>query len=386
MQSRLPPNDPVRPRDQDRFLTRHPLPLNAGFRDSQRDALTAGDDAHSRAAQQVDVCDSYPPPSSVRKILSTLLLLAAPHLIAEMTAQTASTPANGRTILVHAHRGGRAYRTENTLVSFRYGLGVGADVLELDLAVTRDNILVVSHSRFLSQPEGTDPASLAGRTERICDGPPLPRGTTIRSLTLAQIKQYDCGTHILPNFPHQVAVPHTPVPTFDEVLDLAHGNTVEFNVETKSFPSHPELTPTPDVFARMIDDAVRRHGLQARVILQSFDFRTLAAMRKLDPQIRLSALFEDPRADAIMGLTDRDKSFAHIEEVTGAEILSPEESLVTPEAVAQAHEHGIQVAPWTVNTPEGWQKMADAHVDAIITDDPAGLLAWLRAQNPPLHR
>ena len=308
----------------------------------------------------------------MRNALVSLILLAA-------------MPLPAQTILVHAHRGGRAYRTENTLASFRYGIEVGADVLELDLAVTKDSVLVVSHSPFLTQPTPHDPASLAGHNERTCDGPPLPPGTAIHSLTLAQIKQYDCGTHTLANFPHQVAVPHTPIPTFDEVLDLAPQGTFGFNVETKSFPSHPELTPTPEVFARMIDDAVRRHHLQSRVILQSFDFRTLAAMRKIDPEIRLSALFEEPQADALMGLTDHDKTFAHIAAITGAEILSPEQSLVTPENVAEAHKHGIQVAPWTVNTPEGWQKMADAHVDAIITDDPAALLAWLRAHKPPLH-
>jgi glycerophosphoryl diester phosphodiesterase len=327
----------------------------------------------------------------MRTFLPTLVLMAATSLTALTSAQTAtqaaapSTSASPRTILVHAHRGGRAYRPENTLASFHYGIEAGADVLELDLAVTKDDVLVVSHSPFLTQPAGHDAVSLAGRNERQCDGPPLPPGTVIHSLTLAQIKQYDCGAHTLANFPHQVAVPHTPIPTFDEVLDLAPLGTFQFNVETKSFPSHPELTPTPEVFAQMIDDAVRRHHLQARVILQSFDFRTLKAMRKIDPDIRLSALFEPAGADALMGIADHDKSFAHIEEVTGAEILSPEQSLVTPEAVAYAHQHGVQVAPWTVNTPEGWQKMADAQVDAIITDDPAGLLAWLRAHNPPLH-
>ena len=316
----------------------------------------------------------------MRKLLSTLSLMAVSPL-SSPTAQPAS-----RTILVHAHRGGRALRSENTLPAFLYAIEVGADVLELDLAVTKDNILVVSHSPYLTQPESTDPhlqAALA--TERRCDGPPLPPGTLIHSLTLTQLRQYDCGAHTLANFPHQVAVPHTPIPTFDEVLGLAPQGTFQFNVETKSFPAHPTFTPTPEVFAAMIDAAVRRHNLQSRVILQSFDFRTLEAMRKFDSGIRLSALFEDPRADALMGLSDHDKSFTHVAEITGAEILSPDQSLVTPEAVAEAHKRGLQVAPWTINTPKGWQQMADAHVDAIITDDPAACLTWLRAQTPPLH-
>ncbi len=324
-----------------------------------------------------------PPRRSDAALPATLAVMAPIPLAASAAPQEPASP--GRTILVHAHRGGRAYRTENTLRSFHYGIEVGADVLELDLAVTRDDVLVVSHSPFLTQPVGDDPIALATRNERVCDGPPLPPGTLIRALTLAQIKQYDCGTHTLPNFPYQLAIPQTPIPTFDEVLDLAPLGTFHFNVETKCFPSYPEATPTPEAFVRLIAEAVSRRNLQSRFILQSFDFRTLTAMRRLDPQIRLSALFEDPQADAIMGLTDHNKNFTHIAEVTGADILSPEQSLVTPEAVAEAHSHRLKVAPWTVNTPEGWQRMADANVDAIITDDPAGLLTWLRTQEPPLH-
>jgi glycerophosphoryl diester phosphodiesterase len=301
----------------------------------------------------------------------------------------AAVPAMSQTILVHAHRGGRAYRPENTLASFNYGIDVGADVLELDLAVTKDNVLVVSHSPYLTQPASDDPRIVAAEeNERHCDGPAVPPGTYIHSLTLAQLKQYDCGVHTLPAFPHQVAVPHTTIPTFDEVLDLAPRGHFEFNVETKIFPNHPELTPAPEVFVAMIDDAVKRHNLQSRVILQSFDFRTLRAMKVLDPKIRLSALFGQAKYDGMMGLTDTDKSFAHIAEVAGlrrGDFFSPDASLATPAEVKVAHAAGMQVAPYTVNTPEGWKKLADAHVDAIITDDPAGLLAWLRAQTPPLH-
>ena len=111
-------------------------------------------------------------------------------------------------------------------------------------------------------------------------------GTLIHSLTLDEVRQYDCGMHTLPAFPHQVAVPHTPIPTFDEVLDLApRGNICyffKFNVETKIFPNHPEITPSPEEFVAMIDKAVKKRHLESRVILQSFDFRTLHAMRALD--------------------------------------------------------------------------------------------------------
>jgi glycerophosphoryl diester phosphodiesterase len=327
------------------------------------------------------------------------MLKAALSLLLAMALATPSQmpPGTAHPILVHAHRGGRAYRPENTLPAFRYAISVGADVLELDLAVTKDNVLVVSHSPYLTQPApesiSSDPAmaaviAAALANERHCDGPALPPGTYIHSLTLAQIRQYDCGAHRLPEFPTQIAVPHTTIPTFDEVLDLAPGGAFQFNVETKMFPNKPEITPTPEAFVAMIDEAVKRHHLQSRVILQSFDFRTLRAMRALDPSIRLSALFGQSKYDRMMGITDADKTFAHIAEAAQlhkGDFFSPDASLAVADEVQWAHAHGYQVAPYTVNTAVGWKQMAAAHVDAIITDDPDGLLKWLRTQHPPMH-
>jgi glycerophosphoryl diester phosphodiesterase len=295
-------------------------------------------------------------------------------------------PVSAQTILVHAHRGGRASRPENTLPAFEFAIEHKVDALELDLAVTKDNVLVVSHSPYLTQVEAKDAfMKTVLANERHCTGPELPPGTLIHSLTLAELKQYDCGATTLAAFPNQIAVPHTTIPTFEEVLDLAPQGNFDFNVETKIFINHPEITPSPEVFVQMIDEAVRRHHLESRVILQSFDFRTLRAMKELDPKIRLSALFGQAKYDTFMGITDSDKSFVHIAKISGAGILSPDESLVTPAEVAAAHGSGLQVIPYTVNTKDGWNKMADAHVDAVITDDPAGLLDWLRAQTPPLH-
>ena len=314
----------------------------------------------------------------MRKYLFGLLLVAA----LPVGAQTSE-------ILVHAHRGGRAARPENTIPAFQYAAGLKVDALELDLAVTKDNVLVVSHSPYLTQPYFDDPrinALLAN--ERRCDGPALPPGTTIHQVTLAELRKYDCGSHTLAAFPKQVAVPHTGIPTFDEVLALAPLGTFDFNVETKILPSHPENTPSPKVFVKMIDEAVRKHHLQSRVILQSFDFRTLHAMKAIDPEIRLSALFGQAKYDKLMGITDPDKSFTHIAEAAGlrrGDYLSPDESLATPESVEEAHKAGYKVVPYTSNDAAGWKKLADAHVDAIITDDPAGLLEWLRAQQPALH-
>lgn len=254
-------------------------------------------------------------------------------------------------VLVHGHRGARAMRPENTIPAFKYAIAAGVDALELDMAVTKDNVLVVSHDPLLN------PA--------ICQGP--RPGIAIRQLTLAELREYDCGGQKNPNFPKQVAIPGTRMPTLDEVFDLAGDGNFDFNIETKSFPDKPQYTPPPDEFGRLVLEAIRRHRLESRIILQSFDFRTLQAMKKLDPNIRRSALYEG---------TDRD--FVKIAGEADATIISPYYKLVTPENVRAAHQAGLQVVPWTVNAPEDWKTLVNAGVDAIISDDPAALISWLQ--------
>jgi glycerophosphoryl diester phosphodiesterase len=257
-------------------------------------------------------------------------------------------------ILVHGHRGARARFPENTLPAFDYAIAQGVDALELDMAVTKDNVLVVSHDPVLHPP--------------VCSGP-QPRAV-IHELTLAEVREWDCGAVRNPAFPTQQTVPGTRMPTLDEVFDLAGRGSFAFNIETKSFPEHPEYTPPPEEFAKLVLAKIRAHKLEKRIILQSFDWRTLVAMRKLAPEIRLSAL------------TDKDtRDFAAIaKEAANAEIVSPAASLVTPEKVAAAHAAGIQVVPWTANTKPEWDRLIAAKVDAIISDDPAALIAYLRTK------
>ena len=256
-------------------------------------------------------------------------------------------------ILVHGHRGARAVRPENTIPAFEYAIAAGADVLETDMAVTRDNVLVLSHEPLIQQP--------------MCTGP--GDKVMIHELTLAELRQWDCGAMKNPRFPKQEAVPGTRMPKLSDLFDLASRGSFEFNIETKIFGNHPEYTPSPEEFVRLVLEQIRKYKLESRVILQSFDFRTLVAMHAIAPEIRLSALIEDKR------------DFVEVGRVSKAAIISPEYHLVTKEKVAVAHAAGLQVVPWTANTPADWQKLVDAGVDAIISDDPAGLIAFLKSRN-----
>ena len=276
-----------------------------------------------------------------------------------------------QSIVVHGHRGARAMRPENTLAAFRYAMDIGVDALEMDLAVTKDNVLVVSHHPAIATGKPSYPG------ERICTGP--HDGLPIRMQTIAEIKQYDCGSHTLQEFPKQVAVPGEKIPTFDEVLELASPTKVDLNVETKSFPNRPELTPSPEEFVKLILDAARKRHMESRIILQSFDFRTLHAMKRLAPSIRRAALFGPPQFDATMGLNDADKGFVSIGKKSAATILSPAYQLVTAAEVTAAHGVGLPVIAWTANDPAEWKRLVDAKVDGIISDDPKLLIDWLKA-------
>lgn len=283
------------------------------------------------------------------------LLTALPLMVLPLTAQDAKPPA--RRILVEGHRGARWVLPENTIPAMHHAMEMGADVLEMDLSVTKDNVLVLSHDAVMN------PA--------ICKGPD-GMSRVIRELSLAELKQYDCGWAPNPGFPAQQALPGTRMPTLEEVFqEFAAIEGLDFNVETKIDPRKPELTPSPEEFSRLLVDLVRKHKMEKRVIVQSFDFRTLHAVKKLAPELRRSAL---------LGMGE--ESFVETAKRAGdAPIVSPHFRLVTPAKVKEAQAAGLKVVPWTANTPAEWQPLIDAGVDSIITDNPQGLILYLEERN-----
>jgi glycerophosphoryl diester phosphodiesterase len=254
--------------------------------------------------------------------------------------------------LVHGHRGARARLPENTLPAFEYAIHIGVDVLELDMAVTKDNVLVVSHDPLLEKP--------------LCSGP--RDKVPIHELTYKEVLEWDCGAMKNPRFPDQRPVPGTRMPALDQVFALASKGSFDYNIETKIYPDQPQFTPDPETFVKLVLEQIRKHRLEKRIILQSFDYRTLRAMKKLAPEIRLSALMED---------TEK-RDFVTVAREAQAGIVSPNLALVTPEKTAAAHKAGLQVVPWTANKPAEWEALVKSKVDAIISDDPESLIEWLK--------
>lgn len=272
-------------------------------------------------------------------------------------------------IQVHGHRGARARLPENTLPAFEYALNLGVDYLELDLAVTRDGVLVVSHDPHINPILCVD-----------ANGKKFPEGKEplIHDLTLQQVQSYDCGSIQNPRFPKQETKKGTSIPTLEQVFEtvkkstLAHAKKVRFNIETKIFPDHPEYTVGPLEFAKKVIALLKKHGMLDRSVLQSFDYRTLIAAKKLEPRLKISALTETAQEDLEKTARDLKPDF-----------ISPLWTLINAEKVSKLHALGVKLAPWTANEPSEWNQLIAWKVDAIITDDPEGLIDYLKMNRQP---
>jgi glycerophosphoryl diester phosphodiesterase len=297
---------------------------------------------------------------------------------------------------LQGHRGARGLAPENTLEAFRTALAIGVSTLELDLAMTRDGVLVVSHDSVLNpdHTRGPDGKFLAAA------------GPAIRSLTLDEVKRYDVGrlkpgTSYAARFPQQQGMDGVRIPALSEVFDLvrqAKADHVRFNIETKLTPTSGADTPDPDSFAAALATAVREAGLARRVSLQSFDWRTLVAMRRIAPQIeRVCLTVEDGTEDTIrrgrpgaspwtagLDIDDVGGSVPRLVAAADCAVWSPYFGNVTAEAMAEANSLGLRVIPWTVNEQPDMERMIKLGVAGIITDYPDRLRAVMAAKEMPL--
>ena len=280
---------------------------------------------------------------------------------------------------LEAHRGGRALRPENTLPSFANALSMGVDTLELDMGVTKDGVIVVSHERGLNP-------DLARGT----DGKYISAGVPYVRLTLAEVKKYDVGqirpgSDYAARFPDQLAIPGTRIPTLAEVLDLVRRSGdrhVRLNIETKIDPTHPEESRDPQSFVIAVLDLLRREHFTDRVMIESFDWRTLLLVQKQAPEIPTVYLTQLQQPEENIYLDKSSPWTAGFDPVkyggsvpravkaAGGKIWSPLYEDVTPSSIAEAHSLGLPVIVWTVNDAKDMSRLIDMGVDGIISDRP----------------
>ncbi len=271
-----------------------------------------------------------------------------------------------KTIDIQGHRGCRGLEPENTLPAFKKALELGVNTLELDLAVTKDSQLIVSHEPWFNYHVTLDPS-----------GNPIDAKDSMTynmyKMTYAEIQQFDCGSLGNPLFPEQQKIKATK-PLLTQVIDLCetynkeHGTHVGYNIEIKSLPEGDNVFhPEPKAFCELVVNTIDSLIPKDRLVIQSFDFRELEYMHEHYPAYKLSALVE---ADSVS--TNLKKlSFT-------PDIYSPYFILLNKEQVDELHNDNIKVMPWTVNDTTDIRQMADIGVDGIISDYPNRLIGLLR--------
>ncbi len=309
---------------------------------------------------------------------------------------------------LEAHRGGRDARPENSLSAFAYALAVGVTTLEMDMQITSDGVIVVRHNRIIPWYE----AKNSWGKFLVSDEQP-----DIETRTYDELKAYDLGG-ISPNAPFgywdshgvsQKQIQGTQITSLEEVFQLVRdwGNdSVFFNIETKSnpYPDHKQAV-SPQAWVSKFYELVKKYGLTDRVMLQSFDWRTLVEMKKLDPSIPTVALtanqpswnMEGDEGDyqwkgraepspwmAGLDIDDFAGDIVKAADAIGADVISPYESEVTPSVVTEAHQLGMRVVPYTVNDPIRMKELILMQVDGIITDRPATLRAICQEMGIPV--
>jgi glycerophosphoryl diester phosphodiesterase len=296
---------------------------------------------------------------------------------------------------LQGHRGARGLAPENTLAAFEAALAIGVDTLELDVGLTRDDVLVVVHDRAIN------PDVARGPDGRWLAAP----GPTVRSLDFAALQAWDVGrlrpgSRYGASQPAQVPVDGARIPSLEQLFERVAAlgaSSVRFNIETKLSPLAPAETADPETFARHLVEAVRRHGLAARTTVQSFDWRTLQAVQRIAPELATAYLSaEQGGSDTIRaadphgspwtaGLRHADHgSVPAMVRAAGGRTWSPNAADLDAARVAQARALGLAVVPWTVNDPAAMRRLIGWGVDGLITDRPDLAREVMRELGMPL--
>lgn len=261
---------------------------------------------------------------------------------------------------VQGHRGARGLKPENTIEAFITALDLGVTTIEMDLAVTKDKQLVVSHEPWMSAEICTDPSGNAFTTKD-------EKKYNIFKMTYAEVKQFDCGLKANEKFPEQAKMSAVKpllrdviVAVEDHVRSISRYE-VDYNIEIKSDEEGDnKFHPSPQEFSDLVYDFLDQYLSWDRIVIQSFDFRVLKYWHEKHPEVRLAALVENL------------KSVDHNLDALGftPAIYSPYFKLLSREKVESLHHKKIRVIPWTVNEIKDMLALKGMGVDGFITDYP----------------
>lgn len=266
------------------------------------------------------------------------------------------------TVEVQGHRGCRGLLPENTLPAFAKAIELGVQTLELDLAVSKDGIVMVSHEPYMSKTICYKPNG-----DAITDSE--DQQINLYQLTFNEIQAYDCGSKSHPRFPEQQLLKATK-PSLSEVFKLAEAlnPTIKYNIELKAHPDYDGLfTPIPKEFVHLVLQQIKLYNTMDRTNLQSFDLRILEEIKRQAPSMPVAVLIDENE-----DIWNKTTTLSFL-----PEIVSPYFKLLDAKTVRNLKAENLKVVPWTVNELDDMQRMIDWGVDAIITDYPNRLITIL---------
>jgi len=295
---------------------------------------------------------------------------------------------------LQSHRGGRGEWTEESLAAFANSLRLGVTTLELDTHLTSDGKVIVWHDDTIQADKCRDTAPA---TPGDPDYPYV--GDRVAELSLAQIKTLDCGFTQLKGYPEQEVIEGNRIAELKDVFQLvrdARAKKVRFNIETKVEDGRSGGEGMVALTKAVVTE-IYTAGMAERSTVQSFDWSSLNLTRKIAPELPLAALSSGdawlevgkPGASPHLGGIDIDSyggSLAQAAAAQGYDLISPAFRSVTPQMIAEAHELGLPVLPWTVNTKADMERQLDLGVDGIITDYPTRLRTLMEERGMKLPK
>ena len=336
---------------------------------------------------------------------------------------------------VYAHRGMRAFLPENVLPSYTSALRLGTDWIDMDVVLTKDGEILVTHDPVLNPDIVRDangkylaPNREALRAMKSADRTAYENRYAVKNLMLAETRAFDVGRINVTSayarfFPEQMAVDGTHMPTLTEVIRHVKAMTkpvssgdpklgpkiisksVGFQIEMKTDPTQPLISADPKLFAAALDGVLRAENIVESAEIQAFDFSCLRELQKLNPLVHTAYLTSREnekggegdfyagdlhKATAWTGgesVKKFDGSIPKMVKALGGYAWEPEDYELTKESLAEAHSLGLKVVVWswpeklgTAFDPKLTERMIDWRVDGIITDDPGRLSSMLAAR------
>ncbi len=279
-----------------------------------------------------------------------------------LSAFSLSVSAQSKKIDLQGHRGCRGLMPENTIAAMLHSIDLGVTTLEMDVVITKDKKVVLSHETFMNPEIATPPNDQQFSS-------PKDKSYNIYQMTYEEVSKWDIGIKPNPKFPTQKKMPVTKpllsdvIAAVEEYVKLHHLKPLNYNIETKCAPASDGIShPAPEEFVALLVDVINKGNVATRTTIQSFDKRSLQVLHQSYPSIKTSFLIDGSNKktpEALIAELGFHPSF-----------LSPAYALINQEYVEACKKVKLKLIAWTVNEEADIEKMAALGVDGIISDYP----------------